>query len=391
MVYRIIDSMIIRLLIYGQKEEFHRGKYEIRCKISKGKGLWPAFWGFGGSVWCELDIFEIYFDDDYSNSFRYTNNVHYDLNNDGGTKGEQCSYSQQGLDFENWHTFTCYFDNDKIDFYIDGNFINRKTRYTSLSSSPLYCGDGEIAAAGAWDLKGWPRESMHIILNMAIQKGENAPNSSTIFPATYEIDYVRFWKRSEQCNNDIVLFNPFNGYRKGDNAILLSGAQVNSGQSATIEVRNNVSLLSSFHAKSGSNLHVKVNPSVCNFGKKSNDEAIDTIVHELELKENIIADSYLNLGAEPESDDISTDKIELQGDLRVNIYPNPNNGQFNIYLGKTNQNTLIEVYDIMGKNIFTKNNVNNQLTIDINNQPKGIYFVKITIGNEVFNEKIVYQ
>ena len=29
--------------------------------------------------------------------------------------------------------------------------------------------------------------------------------------------------------------------------------------------------------------------------------------------------------------------------------------------------------------------------IDISDQPKGIYFVKVSIGDKVFNEKIVYQ
>lgn len=31
-------------------------KYEIRCKLPKGKGFWPAFWVFGGGT--EIDIFE---------------------------------------------------------------------------------------------------------------------------------------------------------------------------------------------------------------------------------------------------------------------------------------------------------------------------------------------
>ena len=31
-------------------------KYEIRCKISEGQGLWPSFWMYGWST--EIDMFE---------------------------------------------------------------------------------------------------------------------------------------------------------------------------------------------------------------------------------------------------------------------------------------------------------------------------------------------
>lgn len=74
-----------------------------------------------------------------------------------------------------------------------------------------------------------------------------------------------------------------------------------------------------------------------------------------------------------------------------NIYPNPNNGQFNIELNNDEATALVEVYDMMGKKIMTQNNTNSNTLINIREQPKGIYLVKITVGNEVFNEKVIYQ
>jgi Secretion system C-terminal sorting domain len=76
---------------------------------------------------------------------------------------------------------------------------------------------------------------------------------------------------------------------------------------------------------------------------------------------------------------------------RFNIYPNPNNGQFNIELKNNGGVASIEVYDMMGKQVFAQNDMSTKLSIDISNQPKGIYFVKVNIGEEVFNEKIIYQ
>ena len=54
-------------------------------------------------------------------------------------------------------------------------------------------------------------------------------------------------------------------------------------------------------------------------------------------------------------------------------------------------NALIEVFDLMGKKVFTQNKASGKTTIDITNQHKGIYLVRITIGDEAFNEKMIYQ
>ncbi len=75
----------------------------------------------------------------------------------------------------------------------------------------------------------------------------------------------------------------------------------------------------------------------------------------------------------------------------VFLYPNPNNGQFNVELENNDGDALIEVYDLMGKKVFSEHNTTGQLVVNIEDQPKGIYLVKITIDDEVFNEKIVYQ
>ncbi len=75
----------------------------------------------------------------------------------------------------------------------------------------------------------------------------------------------------------------------------------------------------------------------------------------------------------------------------VLIYPNPNAGHFNIELKNNVENTLVEVYDLMGKKVFTQNYVSTKFTIDITNQPKGIYLVKMITDNQVLEKKIIYQ
>lgn len=73
------------------------------------------------------------------------------------------------------------------------------------------------------------------------------------------------------------------------------------------------------------------------------------------------------------------------------IYPNPNKGKFIIELtNKTTESTL-EIYDLMGKKVWSKVSSENKLKIDISSQPKGIYLVKMVSENQVIVQKIVYD
>src|SRR5689334_16014125 len=41
------------------KFEFQYGYMEIRCKVPRGRGLWPAFWALGSPPYAEIDVLEI--------------------------------------------------------------------------------------------------------------------------------------------------------------------------------------------------------------------------------------------------------------------------------------------------------------------------------------------
>ncbi|MBW6481453.1 MAG: family 16 glycosylhydrolase [Vicingaceae bacterium] len=205
---------------------YREGKYEIKCRVTKGKGLWPAFWLFdgdsspGGSHWSELDFFELYYDkDSYHNSFKYTNNIHFDLNNDGNTTNEKCSFEMARNDLNNWHTFTCYFTSDRIDFYIDNIFIHRKFRYINTNAEYKLCKSNTYQTQ-AMEQVAWPRSYMNIVLNMAIEtsKTGNPPNSQT-FPGVFEIDYVRYWRQEPVQTPPCLVPNT----RKLANGFLING------------------------------------------------------------------------------------------------------------------------------------------------------------------------
>ncbi len=169
----------------NSKIEFGYGKYEVRCKIPKGKGFWPAFWLYGvnGNNASEIDIFEFWDD----NTYNHNMNVHFNNN--------MCLTDYNGDDFsEDFHIFTLIWDNFKIEWYVDGNLKRRNTKFNTLLGQQLDCEQLKKDQTYIVD-KNYPLEKVNIILNLAIQNDKYKPNESTVFPGIFEIDYVRYYSK----------------------------------------------------------------------------------------------------------------------------------------------------------------------------------------------------
>ncbi len=85
-------------------------------------------------------------------------------------------------------------------------------------------------------------------------------------------------------------------------------------------------------------------------------------------------------------DDIADSEIKS---FDVNIYPNPNNGSFNINIPNNSSSLSIEVFNLAGQNIFTGFIKENYYQMDISNEDAGIYFVKISSNNQYHYSKIL--
>ena len=135
---------------------FFHGKYEIKCKLPFDKGFWPAFWlyGDGASRANEIDIF-----DNYKGSMETVTATWHDFDGDGKTYGCNNTYNNldlpTGYDFTKWHTYTCFFENDRIIWQIDNNTIRTMYRYANLSNEIVYCGD-DIAQGEYYQQKSFP-------------------------------------------------------------------------------------------------------------------------------------------------------------------------------------------------------------------------------------------
>lgn len=87
----------------------------------------------------------------------------------------------------------------------------------------------------------------------------------------------------------------------------------------------------------------------------------------------------------------TTGEKEILGTINdILVFPNPSNGTLNIALTEKKE-TTIEIYNLVGKLVYTSGNpLNTQLfTINIEDQPNGIYFVNIKTENNITTKKVL--
>ncbi|MCB0209644.1 MAG: glycoside hydrolase family 16 protein [Anaerolineae bacterium] len=154
------------------KFAFAFGYTEIKAKIPKGQGLWPAFWllPVDHNSKPEIDVMEILGNETDMIHF----NFHY-LNSEGVYENQNNDWV--GPDFsDDWHTYAVDWQPDKIIWYVDGVEHFRYTETAYIPNGPMYL-LANLAVGG-----DWPGD----------------PNGSTPFPSYYEIDYMRVWQRSNE-------------------------------------------------------------------------------------------------------------------------------------------------------------------------------------------------
>lgn len=153
------------------KFNFLYGKAEIRAKLPAGQGIFPAFWMMPDkdNTWLpEIDVLEM-----LGHKPNEIWMVTHWLDKSNTLKSDYDTFN--GPDFsKDFHTFSIVWTPDSITWFIDG--IER------FRSS-----------------KNIPNEKMYLYLNTAIGGDwPGSPDDSTIFPVSYEIDYVRVFKSTNE-------------------------------------------------------------------------------------------------------------------------------------------------------------------------------------------------
>jgi beta-glucanase (GH16 family) len=157
------------------KFQFQYGKIVARIRLSSGnrQGIWPAFWMLGANIdsvgWPKCGEIDIMENINGQNTVYAT--CHWDAN----------GHAQYGLSTSvtvtSWHDYEVEWDSQYIRARVDG------TQYYVIDITPA-------------DLSEF-RAPFFILLNQAV--GGNwpgSPSSSTVFPSTMEVDYVRVYQKS---------------------------------------------------------------------------------------------------------------------------------------------------------------------------------------------------
>ncbi len=158
------------------REKHHYGMYELRFKVQEGKGIWPAFWFYGGTKNDEIDVFEL--------KGEKNNKVHVDVHCPSGcAHGYHKNKLSFGRSFGAWQPLT--------------RFLHEGFNVALLEWSD----SGLI-----WYINGYPLASyrgdfskpMNLFLNTSVAKTSEAfspgPDESTVWPNIYDVDYLRIWQ-----------------------------------------------------------------------------------------------------------------------------------------------------------------------------------------------------
>jgi len=171
------DSLYYSGKIHTKKNfEFQYGTVEVKAKLPKGKGLWPAIWMLGNDIgskgWpaCgEIDIMEY---------VGKTPSIIYNAMHTPSSHGNTVNSKKTALQNieEGFHVYKMNWTKDAIVFYIDGE---ESYRYAPEEKNE----------------ETWPYDKpFYLILNMAIGGDFGGPEvDDTIFPEEFILDYIRVY------------------------------------------------------------------------------------------------------------------------------------------------------------------------------------------------------
>ena len=152
------------------KYTFTRGYVEIRARLPKGQGMWPALWmdEASGNPAAEFDIMEMLGN---APTTIYETNHLWPSGGGAGTQVHQCTF--KGPDFSaGFHVFGFQIQATQVTWYVDG--APTCTTNQGVNANPVYLMlNTAVGGAGSWP---------------------GAPDQTTVFPNTMDIDYVRVYQ-----------------------------------------------------------------------------------------------------------------------------------------------------------------------------------------------------
>ena len=147
--------------------------------------------------------------------------------------------------------------------------------------------------------------------------------------------------------------------KQASNTIIASNA-ISTGATALYHAGSSVTLTNGFTAVAGSVTKIYIESCSGNFAKKTSTSDNEII--------NV------------------AEKIDSDG---IRLYPNPNNGIFDLSLGNNNEKEVnIHIYNVSGNEVYNTTTNKNVVNISLPNLSSGLYIIKV-IG-EGYNDKVKF-
>ena len=158
------------------KRKFLKGYYEIKFKAPSDKGLWPAFWLYGGSPNEEIDIMEL--------KGERESQTHVDTHCQGcdmvrnpiGQKRSFGGWIKLNGDLDKgYNIVACLWDENEVKYFLNGKCIAvSKVKFT---------------------------QPKHVVANIAVPDDHGpfhpGPNNEQISFSPFIIDYIRVWTKED--------------------------------------------------------------------------------------------------------------------------------------------------------------------------------------------------
>lgn len=172
---RFADYQICDNSTDNDKSGFLYGMFEIRCKLPKKNGQYPAFWLTGNNAWPpEIDGFE--FNGNNHNSFFST--VHW-LNSNNSTQGASNTYNLPFDLTDDFHTYTIVWTPTKITWFFEGRELKSDNVITHLPGTSF---------SNNFERCKWSK------MDIIIQNSLNYPDSWETSFDPLIVDYIKVYK-----------------------------------------------------------------------------------------------------------------------------------------------------------------------------------------------------
>lgn len=172
------------------RQIFGLGRYEIRAKLPKGMGFWPAIWTYGNTT-SELDILEA--------GMQHPRRYHMSIHNRNIRKMlHKRRWVLKDLS-AGFHTYSMQWDSSRIEFGIDNNVLFRISPYRSKWGCIIKRCPVKPGKYRKEPIFPPASETLHLIINLAIGNEStpftSSPDEKTVFPNQMEVDWIRYYQR----------------------------------------------------------------------------------------------------------------------------------------------------------------------------------------------------